>query len=205
MKKFLNILIGCLVISVGVLILRHSNIATGGTAGLSLSLSYILSMPFALLFFIVNIPFYILSVVQMGWKFTLSTVFAVSMVSLITSIDHWIPDFFISPIVGAIIGGAIIGTGLVILLLNRASLGGSNILALFLQKKFNWNPGTISFIFDSMIVLSGLYFFGLTKAILAILSLAFTASIISYYKNRIAISNNTQHTEKALEAKVMVN
>ncbi|WP_445491484.1 YitT family protein [Niallia sp. 03133] len=192
MKKTLNILIGCLVVSVGVLILRHSHLVTGGTAGLSLSLSYLMHLPFAFLFLIVNIPFYIFSFIRMGWNFTISTISAVTILSLITGIDQWIPSFSIFPLTGAIMGGVIIGFGLSILFLNGSSLGGFNILALFLQKKLNWNPGKINFLFDFIVVISGIYFFGFLKGLCSILSIAITSSIISYYKNRIAATNRSE-------------
>ncbi|WP_141430492.1 YitT family protein [Bacillus sp. 03113] len=207
MKKMLNILLGCLVLSIGVLILRHSHLVTGGTVGLSLSFSYLFHMPFTLLFFIVNIPFYIFSFIQMGWKFTISTIFAVTVLSLITSVDQWLPAFSVSPLIGAIVGGVINGFGLSILFLNRASLGGSNILALFLQKKFNWNPGKINFLFDFIVVISGIYFFGFLKGLCSILSIVITSSIISFYKNRIAISNRSdkEREEHSIKSKVVMN
>lgn len=51
MKKVLWIILGCTIASIGVLILRHSHVVTGGTAGLSLSLSYALPLSFAVIFF----------------------------------------------------------------------------------------------------------------------------------------------------------
>ncbi|RBN39818.1 hypothetical protein DMN50_18355, partial [Priestia megaterium] len=69
MKKVLWIILGCTIASIGVLILRHSHVVTGGTAGLSLSLSYALPLSFAVIFFLINIPFYLFSFFQMGWKF----------------------------------------------------------------------------------------------------------------------------------------
>lgn len=201
MKKTLNILLGCFVVSIGVLILRHSHVVTGGTAGLSLSLSYLLHLPFAHLFFIVNIPFYIFSFVRMGWKFTISTITAVTILSVITGVDQWLPSFSISPLTGAVIGGVVIGFGLSILFLNGASLGGFNILALFLQKKLNWDPGKINFLFDFIVVISGIYFFGFLKGFCSIISIAITASIISYYKNRIVVTNRSNKEKKELPAK----
>lgn len=202
MNRILKIVIGCLITSVGVIILKHSEVVTGGTAGLSLTLSYIFHAPFALFFFLTNIPFYIFSIARMGWSFTLSTIFSVTMLSLMTGLDHWISAFSIPAFIGAVAGGAIIGFGLSMLFINRASLGGINILALFLQKKNNWNPGTINFIFDFFIVLAGIYSVGLERGMLSILSIGVTSSIISYFKKRIGNSNkiNKSPSVKPLRA-----
>ncbi|WP_445491416.1 YitT family protein [Niallia sp. 03133] len=207
MKKIASILLGCFVLSIGVLILRHSHLITGGTVGLSLSFSYIVNLPFTYLFFLVNIPFYIFSFIQMGWKFTVSTIFAVTALSLITSVDQLLPAFSITPLAGAVIGGIINGFGLSILFLNKASLGGSNILALFLQKKCKWNPGKTNFVFDCIVVISGIYFMGLVKGIISIISIAFTSSIISFYKKKIAASMQREQDVKSykVNAKVVAN
>jgi uncharacterized membrane-anchored protein YitT (DUF2179 family) len=140
MKKFLFIFLGCLLTSLGVIILKDSHIVTGGTAGLSLSLSYLTGLTFSILFFIVNLPFYIFSIYRMGWKFTLSTNGSVSLLSLLAAIEQWILAISIPMIVGSIFGGFIIGVGVTMVFLNGSSLGGANILALFLQKRFNINP-----------------------------------------------------------------
>ncbi|MGP7818565.1 YitT family protein [Niallia sp. 01092] len=204
MKKIINILLGCLILSIGVLILRHSHLVTGGTVGLSLSFSYIFNLPFTLLFFIINIPFYIFSFIQMGWKFTVSTILAVTIVSILTSVDQFIPAFNMNPLAGAIIGGIINGFGLSILFLNKASLGGLNILALFLQKKCNWNPGKVNFVFDCLVVLSGIYFIGALKGMLSILSIFFTSSIISFYKKKIANSIQSEQDKEMYKVKSKV-
>ncbi|WP_034670522.1 YitT family protein [Ectobacillus panaciterrae] len=196
MIKIINILFGCLITSIGVLLLRHAHIITGGTAGLSLSLSYILNMPFATLFFAVNIPFYVFSFIRMGWKFTVSTIFAVTILSLMTGVDRWLPPFSIPALLGAVVGGIIIGFGLSILFLNNSSLGGANILALFLQKRFNWNPGKINFLFDFLVVISGIYSVGVTKGIYSILSISIISSIISYFKNKIANRDTAEKDAK---------
>lgn len=192
MRKIINILCGCLIASIGLIILKHAHIVTGGTAGLSLTLSYFLNKPFAILFFAVNIPFYIFSFIRMGWKFTLSTLFAVTALSLITWVDKWLPAFTVNILLGAMVGGLIIGVGLSFLFINGASLGGSNMLALFLQRRYNINPGKTNFLFDFLIVISSFYSVGLIKGMLSVLSIAITSCVISYFKVKITNSNDNE-------------
>jgi uncharacterized membrane-anchored protein YitT (DUF2179 family) len=189
MKKAWFILLGCLVTSIGVIVLKHSNIVTGGTAGLSLTITYLTNFPFAIIFFLINLPFYIFSFLRMGWKFTLSTVGAVTVLSLMTAADQLIPSFSIPMLIGSVVGGLFIGIGLSIIFMNGASLGGANILALFLQKRFNFNPGRVNFIFDLLVVLSSVYVVGLVRGLCSILSIYVTAKVIGYFKNEIAVRN----------------
>ncbi|MGO4889063.1 YitT family protein [Anaerobacillus sp. MEB173] len=199
MNKLVNILLGCLLTSIGVIILKHSNIVTGGTAGLSLSVAYLFTLPFAVVFFLINIPFYIFSVLRMGWNFTLSTIFSITILSLMTGIDVLLPNFTIPIWIGSILGGFIIGIGVSILFMNGASLGGANILALYLQKKFNFNPGKTNFVFDFIVVLTSIYTIGLVRGIFSIISIAIMARVISYFKNEIATRNHATDKKEKYE------
>ncbi len=188
-KRLFAILLGCMLVSVGLLLLRHSQVVTGGTAGLALSLSYLLQLPFAALFFVINIPFYVFSFVRMGWSFTLSTMISVGIVSLMSSLGSLIPAFEMPVIAGTVLGSILCGFGLSTLFMNRASLGGVNIVAIFLQQRLGWNPGIVNFVFDSLVVCIGFYSVGWYEAILSVLSVVIVSGIISYFKQRIARGN----------------
>lgn len=176
-------------VSIGVLILHHSHLVTGGTAGLSLSLSYVFGMPFSVVFFLINIPFYILSLIRMGLQFTLSTLAAITILSFLTGLDQWFPDFSIPPLIGALVGGLVIGLGLTMIFLNRSSLGGANILALYLQRRFGWDPGKTNFVFDFLVVASSFYSVGFWKGLYSVLSIYILAKVISLFKRQIAARN----------------
>lgn len=190
MKKLVYILIGIVIASVGVIILKHSNLVTGGTAGLTLSITYLTGFPFAILFFLINLPFYLLSIKRLGLKFTLSTLGSITALTIVTYSDQWLPDFTIPMLVGSISGGFLIGVGLSLVLMHGSSLGGANILALHLQKKHNLNPAKVIFLFDLIVVCSGIYTVGLLKGICSILSIFITAKVVDYYKNEIANSHS---------------
>jgi uncharacterized membrane-anchored protein YitT (DUF2179 family) len=62
------------------------------------------------------------------------------------------------------------GLGLSLLFWNGSSLGGVNILMLYLQKKYGWDPGKSTFLIDFGIVMTGVYTVGLLKGLYSILS-----------------------------------
>jgi len=189
LNRALSIAAGCLLISLGLIALKHSEVVTGGTAGLTLTISYLFDLPFALLFFLINIPFYFVSVIQMGWNFTLSTIASVALVTLMTAVDRWLPDFAINLFIGTIVGSVLCGIGLTTLFINRASLGGVNIMALFLQKRYKVNPGTVNFVFDASIVMLGFYSVGALQGALSVASVVIVSSIIGLAKKKISLSN----------------
>ncbi|WP_019395362.1 YitT family protein [Priestia filamentosa] len=199
MKRLLNILLTCLLTGTGVIILNHSHVVTGGTAGLSLSLAYLSDVPFTILFFLINIPFYIFSFFKMGMKFTVTTICAVTLLSLITAVNPILPSFEIPSIVGAVIGGAIIGLGLSLLFINGASLGGFNIVTLYFQKRFQLNPGKVNFSLDFVVVLLSMYSIGIFKGLCSVVSIAVTSFIIGYFKRQIAASSKEQAIQPSIK------
>jgi uncharacterized membrane-anchored protein YitT (DUF2179 family) len=196
--KFIYLLFGCLLTAIGVTILGDSQIVTGGTAGLALSSSYIFELPFYMLFFLINIPFYVFSVLRMGWEFTFLTVLSISMLSTMTYFSYWLPEMTLTPLFGGIIGSVFIGFGLSTLFLNGSSLGGANILALYLQKKLDWDPGKVNFLFDFIVVLSGFYYLGLVNGIYSVMSIAIYSTIISYFKNQIKEKNHKMEKKQLI-------
>lgn len=186
MRKLLWITLSCFLTACGLLLLKHSHAVTGGTAGLALNLSYLLRAPFFALFFAINLPFYVFSFLRMGTRFTLYTLFSVTLLSLFTGLDVFLPAFAMPILPGAVVGGALAGLGLTLLFLNGSSLGGSTILALFLQKRFKLDPGKVNFTFDFLVVVTSLGSIGWINGAYSVLSIAITSLIISYFKTRIA-------------------
>src|SRR5688572_33264491 len=69
----LAIIIGTLMVSFGVVMLRQVGALTGGTAGMAFLAHYVTQVSFGTAFFIINLPFYYLSFRRMGLQFTLKT------------------------------------------------------------------------------------------------------------------------------------
>ncbi len=157
-EDVLAIVIGTALVALGLTIYAHATLLTGSTAGLALLVQYATELPFGWVFFVLNLPFYILSLMQMGWKFTLRTFSAVALVAFFTTqTGRWIGIAHLSPLYAALAGGTIIGVGLLILFRHRASLGGVNILALFLQERFGLRAGYVQLAIDAAILLAGLF------------------------------------------------
>ncbi len=184
MKRILLILTACLMTSAGVLTLRHSHVLTGGTAGLSLSLTYLFHSSFAIIFFLINIPFYIFSLIRMGITFTLSTVFAVTALTLFTGADHWSPPVSFSPLAGAICGGALIDSACHSCFIIRHPRRRQYSRFIY-AKTVRMESRTVNFLFDFAVVLAGIFSVGLLKGLCSLVSIAVTGLIVSFFRNKI--------------------
>jgi len=160
-EDVMAMLLGTFFVALGVTFYTHAVLLTGSTAGLALLLSYITSSitgwGFGVYFFAINLPFYYLAVKRMGWSFTLRTFAAIGLVSLFSELTQgWVQFANVPSLYAALMGGALMGIGMLMLFRHRTSLGGINILALYLQDKHGLRAGYVQLAIDGVILLIAL-------------------------------------------------
>jgi uncharacterized membrane-anchored protein YitT (DUF2179 family) len=165
------ILLASLFMSFGVALFTQQEFLIGGTAGVAFLGSYASSWSFGQLFFVINIPFYGLALWRLGWFFTLKTFFAVGLVSILSD---WIPLWIVIdssiPLFAAIFGGSMMGAGLLMLFRHKASLGGLNILSLYLSKYHNVNAGRFQMVMDVIIIILAIYIVDIWATIYSVIA-----------------------------------
>ncbi len=160
-EDVMAMLLGTFFVALGVTFYTHAVLLTGSTAGLALLLSYMTSSiagwGFGVYFFAINLPFYYLAVKRMGWSFTLRTFAAIGLVSLFSELTQgWVQFAKVPSLYAALMGGALMGIGMLMLFRHRTSLGGINILALYLQDKHGLRAGYVQLAIDGVILLIAL-------------------------------------------------
>jgi len=172
--------LGTMLVSFGTMIYAQSLLLVGSMAGLALLLQYATGAGFWLLFFVLNLPFYVLAWKRMGWQFTLRTFIAVCIVCVMTRwMSDWVAFSNLNPVFAALIGGGLIGTGLLILFRHRIGLGGINILALFLQERLGLRAGYVQLAWDGMILLGAVFVLPLDHLALSVLGAVIANMIIA--------------------------
>ena len=147
------IFIGTTLVSLGIAFYAEAQLTTGSSAGLALLLQYMTGIPFGWLFFAINLPFYALAFMRMGLPFTIKTVVSVALVSYFSGqVAGWIGIDQINPLYAALVGGGLIGLGILSLFRHKASVGGINILALYLQENFGIRAGYFQLGVDALIL-----------------------------------------------------
>lgn len=146
---------GALFIALGVAMFGKAGLLTGGTAGLAFLVHYATGWQFGPVFFVINLPFFGLAVRTMGWEFTLKTFAAIAAVALFSELmPHVLRFELLHPLFAGPMGGFLIGAGLLMLFRHKASLGGLNIVVLYLQNRRGWSAGTMQMLIDCIIVLA---------------------------------------------------
>lgn len=146
---------GVLFVAVALMLLKTAGLMTGGTAGIAFVLHYATGTPFGWLFFAVNLPFYALAWRRLGPRFTVKTVVAVTLLAWLSEqMPAWLQLGHVEPCFAAVAGGLLLGAAFIILFRHRTSLGGLNVLVLWLQDRFGWRAGVVQGGIDLVILLA---------------------------------------------------
>ena len=157
LEDALGLVIGTLLASFGLALLHSSTTVTGGTAGLSLLLSYAVPVPFSVLFALVNLPFLAAAMRRKGLDFTVRTLLAIALVMAFTPLHTaMLAPVQLPAMYAAVLGNTVAGVGLLILFRHRASLGGFTIIGLLVQERRGIRAGYVLLVLDLLVLLASL-------------------------------------------------
>ena len=145
-----------------------NDINTGGISGLAMILRELLGFgSIGTLTLVMNIPLFLIGGVKIGKRFFAGSLIGMVVSSVLMDLFALIPFATPEPLIGGLYGGVLCGAGLGMVFMAGASTGGSDILVRLLKKKYRNLPiGSISIMFDAMVVLlTGLVFRDISKAL----------------------------------------
>nr|WP_225899600.1 YitT family protein [Croceicoccus gelatinilyticus] len=175
---------GSTLFAIGLTLMKASGIVTAGMGGLALLASYLSPLTVDQAFWLFNMPFFVLAWSALGKNYFIKSVVAVGLVSIITAITRFSMEIgSIHPAFGALAGGTAAGAGILAILRHKAGVGGVTILSIWLEKKFGWSVGWMSFVLDAIIILSAILMIPSELALYSVLSVAAVSGIlIAYHK-----------------------
>lgn len=160
-------------------------LVTGGFSGIAIIIRKMTAgiveggVPLWLTNLALNVPVFIAALIIKGRKFLGRTVIGTVLLSfwlyVIPQVDLTQGDYMLS----AVFGGVITGIGIGFVLLAKATTGGTDMVSALIQKYVrHYSVVQILQVIDGMVVLAGLYVFGLKPALYAIVAI-FIASKVS--------------------------
>ena len=195
MQKFMNkrsvfwdyvlVIIGTGLLAVSIQCLYDPvNLVTGGFTGLAIIIKSWTSkmidggIPLWLTNFLLNVPVFLIALKLKGKKFIFRT-FVGTM--LLSAWLYVIPVIDLSQgdhVIAAIFGGCLSGAGIGLVLLAKATTGGTDMVATLIQHYLkHYSIVQIMQILDGLIVIIGLYVFGLRSGLYAIVAIFITTKV----------------------------
>ncbi len=181
LKKFAVITLASFVYGAAIsLLIDPNNLAPGGISGLSVVLNRVIPLETGTIYFLVNIPIMLLGMWKFGYKFILSTSWAILMISLSTNCFKTIGALTSQPILASIFGGVLSAAGIGYVMRAGATTGGTDIIVKCLKlKKPHLKTGSIFLGMDIMIILTGgIVFRNVDSVLYSLISVAVTSVVL---------------------------
>lgn len=160
--------------------LIKSNIVGGGLMGLSTLIFIYTGMPVGPVNFVLNAVLILFAMRIIGRGFGFKTIYSLALLStLVYLFQIYIPEPIVTEkFMAAIIGGSLIGFSIGLLLTQGGSTGGTEIVALIVNKYRNVSPGRVMMLCDLVIIGSSyLYFRNLETLVYGYVVMALMSSI----------------------------
>lgn len=138
-----------------------SHIIAGGVTGVATILHFSTGVDIGLMTLAMNAILIITSMKVIGASFGIKSIYSVTVFSLFLSIiNHLVSEPLISDRIMAVVtGGILAGTGAGIVFLNGGSTGGSDIIALMINKYRNITLGRLLLYIDAVVICSSFLLF----------------------------------------------
>lgn len=178
-----GIIAGSFIYACGIsLFLDPNNLAPGGVVGLSVILSRLIPVETGTLYFILNIPILLLGLWRFGFKFISSTFLAIICNSFFTNLLGRMEAVTTEPLLAALAGSILVGTGIGVVFKCRATTGGMDIIIKILRTKYrHLKTGSLFLMMDVIVVsISGIVFKDFNIAMYALIAVTVAGRVMDY-------------------------
>lgn len=189
-KFFLMILSNFLIAVAVVGFISPHGIILGGATGISLVVTHYIPMNLSTTILIVNSILFVIGFICLGKKFALSTIAnSILYPACMFVLEKIFPTNLTENIMlAAIFGGVLMGAGVGLILREGGSSGGTDILALILDRYFHFNLSIILYIIDGIVLSLQLIFSNSEQILLGI----FVLALITLTMNKIMLMGKIQ-------------
>lgn len=171
----------------------------GGATGIALLVSGTSDLPLSALILIVNIPFILLGFNVVGKQFAIKTAAAIVLLALVVG-NITFPEVTDDKLLVAVFGGFFLGAGIGFSVRGGAVLDGTEVLAIYLSRKFNATMGDIIMVINILIFSTAAWLLSIEIALYSMITY-FTASkmldfVVEGIEEYIAVNIVSVHSEE---------
>lgn len=184
-KEFLLVAVGATLMSAAMYFgMDPHSLAPGGVYGASVVLATLLPFPVGAISLVLNGILFTLAFKFLGSHYGAKTIFATIVFSgalivfekLFPNVEPLTDDILLDLLVGTVVSAI----GLIIVLNQNASTGGTDIIASIIQKYTGWEFGKALMAVDILITLGASYFFGLKIGLYSLFAVIAYGVVIDY-------------------------
>ena len=167
-SRFLTVFMDYLLMTVGSLIfcmawtsfIIPNGLASGGLTGLCTIIQYGTGIPVGITYPVINIILLVLGFLSLGKAFGVKTIYVIALTSVLFEVLPKFPQFEVlmdEKFLVALVGAALESIGIGLVLLRGGSTGGTDILAMMINKYWPVSPGKV-YLYSDIFIISSLLF-----------------------------------------------
>ncbi|AGK55679.1 YitT family protein [Bacillus sp. 1NLA3E] len=208
--EYIYVLVGAALVAVAFnVFLLPNRVASGGVSGISTILYEVVGWEPAYVQWALNIPLFIAGVILLGKNFGVKTLVGTIFLPLVVFFTKEWEPWTNDPLLASLFGGIVVGLGIGIVFLGKASTGGTDLAAQIIHKYTGFTLGTCVAAIDGLIVLSAALVFNIESGLYALLGLYATSKTIDLVqvgigrsKMAMIITNNQDQVREAILNKI---
>lgn len=153
-------------------------ILDGGIVGISIILNNLTKIPLSAYIVVINIPFLVLGLKQLGKTFAFKATYAMIVFSLLLVAFEDMEEVTDDPLLATVYGGVFLGIGVGLVMRAGGCVDGMDTLSLLLSKRTSFSTGQIILGFNLVIYTIAGFIFGADRALYSILTYFITSKVI---------------------------
>lgn len=170
------------------LFLIPNKIAAGGASGLGIILFHLYQFPVGLTVLLVNVPFFVLAWLFLGWRVVAHSLLGSFIFPLLLVLMEPLPAVTSDLLLASVFGGIASGIGLGLVFRFQGSTGGTSLGALLINYFWGFSSGQSLIVADLLIILASGFIFNAEVALFALLALLVSARVIDIVQEGFAYS-----------------
>lgn len=151
----------------------------GGATGVSLMVRVITNVPLGLLLIAINIPFIVLGASTISKKFAIKSMVAITAMAIVVHFVHY-PTITSDKLLISFFGGFFLGAGIGMAMRGGAVIDGTEVLAIYLSRKWHLTVGDVLLLINIIIFSIGAYLLSVETALYAILTYLVAGRTVNY-------------------------
>lgn len=182
LKRIIFVLTGSFLNSIAInAFIIPNRFLSGGVAGAAIIIQYLSSISSGYLILILNIPIFLIGMREVDKEFiffSLLGMLSLSAFLVATRYAYIYVNATQDPLLSSIYAGVLSGAGLGTVFRNRASMGGTDIIAVVLKRRLGINISTLSLSINVVIVSIGMFISGIEIGLYTLVAMYITSVVM---------------------------
>jgi uncharacterized membrane-anchored protein YitT (DUF2179 family) len=151
----------------------------GGVMGISLLTNTQTNIPLSFLIIVFNLPFLFLGYKQISKTFSLKSILAITALAIAIAVIPY-PKITSDKLLVAVFGGVFLGAGIGLTIRGGGVIDGTEVLAIYLSRKFSLTVGDFILIFNIIIFAAAAYLLTMEVAMYSILTYLSASKMVDF-------------------------